>query len=103
VTKYYAKWTMNPLEIPKNPEERMKLFQLSLEMVKAEMKAGNTKDWGITSDMSEGYSIGEFANETDAAAQAIKWIPALNVVAKPVLTVDQCLEALKKAMASMKK
>jgi hypothetical protein len=103
MTKYYAKWTMNPLEIPKSPEERMKMWQLSLEMVKAQMKAGIIKDWGITSDMSEGYSIGEFANETDVAAQAIKWIPALNVVAKPVLTVDQCSEMFKKIATSMKK
>jgi aminoglycoside phosphotransferase (APT) family kinase protein len=103
MTKYYAKWTVNPLEIPKSPEERMKLWQSMLEMTKADMKAGIVKEWGMTSDLSEGFTINEFANETEAAAYTLRWIPALNVVAKPFLTVDQSLEILKKAMASMKK
>jgi hypothetical protein len=103
MTKYYVKWTMNPLELPKSPEERMKLWQLMAEMTKADMKAGIVKEWGITTDLNEGFSIIEFANETEAAAYTLKWIPALNVVAKPFLTVEQGEEALKKAMASMKK
>jgi hypothetical protein len=103
MTKYYVKWTMNPLEMPKSPEERMKLWQSMLEMTKADMAAGISKDWGMTSDLSEGYAIVEFANETDHAAFMLKWIPALNIVSKPVLTADQSLEILKKVMASMKK
>lgn len=101
--KYYAKWTVNPLELPKSPEERLKLWQSMTEIVKADMKAGIIKEWGITTDLSEGFTINEFASETDAAAYTLKWIPALNVVAKPFLTVDQNLEILKKAMASIKK
>jgi hypothetical protein len=103
MTKYYAKWIMNPLEIPKSPEERMKLWQSMLEMMKSFMAAGIAKDWGITSDLSEGYAIVEFANETDHAAYMLNWIPALNIVSKPVLTVDQCIEVLMKVAASMKK
>jgi hypothetical protein len=101
--KYYHKWTMNPLEVPKSPEERMKLWQSMLEMMKADMKTGVVKDWGMTSDLSEGYVIMEFANDMEQAAYVLKWIPAMNVVVKPVLTVDQCLEILKKAAASMKR
>ena len=103
MTKYYIKWTANPMSLPKSPEEMMKLWQLSLEMTKADMKAGKTKDWGITSDLSEGYAIAEFANDAEAAAEAMKWMSTLNLSAKPVLTVDQCLEMVKKASAQMKK
>ena len=103
MTRYYVKWTMNPLLAPKSPEEGMKLYQSLLEMVKAYMKAGIVKDWGVTSDLSEGYAIVEFANETDHAAYMLNWIPALNIVSKPVLTADQSSEALNKVMASMKK
>jgi len=46
MTKYYVKWTMNPLLVPKSQEEGMKLYQSLLEMVKAFMKAGVVKDWG---------------------------------------------------------
>ena len=103
MTKYYLKWTINPLAVPKSPEEQMKFWQSALEAVKADMKAGIIKDWGVTFDMREFYAIEEFANETEFAAYNLKWISALNLDAKPVLTVDQCLEISKKAMASMKK
>ncbi|MGA2682597.1 MAG: DUF3303 family protein [Candidatus Bathyarchaeia archaeon] len=103
MTKYYVKWTVNPLEIPKNPEERMKLWQSALEMVKADMKAGIVKEWGFAADSSEGFGITEFANETDHAAYALKWIPVLNSVDKPVLSVDECLEVFQKLTTSMKK
>jgi hypothetical protein len=101
VSKYYVKWTMNPLEIPKNPEERMKAWQLATQMVRDGMKSGSVKDWGMTTDLSKGYAIVEGANETDVAAYLGMWIPILNVVAKPVLTVDQTTETLQKMMTSM--
>lgn len=104
--KYYVKWTINPLEIPKNPEEKLKAWQMATQLVKDGMKSGPVKDWGMTTDLSEGYSILEAANETDLAAYLGMWIPTLSLVAKPVLTVDQTAETLQKmmtAMASMKK
>jgi hypothetical protein len=103
MTKYYARWTMNPLAAPKSPEEMMKQLPSMLEMVKADMKAGIIKDWGLTSDLSEGYTIVECANEVEYAATTLKWIAALNISAKPVLTVDQTMEAFQKSMASMKR
>ncbi len=103
VPKYYVKWTMNPLEIPKSPEERMKAWQMATQMVMEGMKTGPVKDWGMTTDLSEGYSILEAANETDLAAYLAMWIPILNLVAKPVLTVVQTAEMLEKMMTSMKK
>ena len=96
---------MNPLEIPKNPEERMKMWKMATQMVKDGMKNGLVKDWGMTTDLSEGYSIIEAVNETDLAAYLGMRSPTLNLVAKPVFTVDQTAETLQKmmtAMASMK-
>ncbi len=101
MSKYFVKWTMNPLDIPKNPEERMKAWQLAVQMVKDGMKSGIVKDWGMTTDLSEGYSILEAANDTDIAAYIGMWIPILNLAAKPILTVDQTAETLQKMMASM--
>lgn len=101
MSKYYVKWIMNPLEIPKNPEERMKAWQLATQMVRDGMKSGPVKDWGMTTDLSEGYAIVEGANETDIAAYLGMWIPILNLAAKPVLTVDQTAETLQKMMTSM--
>ncbi len=106
MTKYYVKWTMNPLEIPKNPEERMKAWQMAVQMVKDGLKSGRVKDWGMTTDLSKGYAIVEGKDETDVASYLGMWIPLLNLSAKPVLTVDQTAETLQKmmtAMASMKR
>jgi hypothetical protein len=56
-SKYYLKWTFNPLEIPDTPEERMKAWQLATQMVKDGLKSGIVKDWGITTDLSGGYAL----------------------------------------------
>jgi hypothetical protein len=101
MTKYYVKWTVNPLEIPKTPEERMKAWQLATQMVKDGMKTGPVKDWGMTADLGGGYAILETASETDLAAYLGMWIPFLNLVVKPVLTVDQTAETLQKMMTAM--
>jgi hypothetical protein len=101
MSKYYVKWTFNPLEIPKTPEERMKAWQLATQMVRDGLKSGFVKDWGMTSDLSEGYALLEASSDTEIAAYLGIWTPTLNLVAKPVLNVDQAAETLQKMMASM--
>ena len=100
--KFYAKWQLNPLTIPATTEERVKLWLSMLEMIKADMKAGVLKDWGMCSDGSGGYGIMEVASETDLYTALLKWIPHVNFDVKPVLTVDQTIESIKKAVAAAK-
>lgn len=97
--KFYVKWQINPLMTPKTPEERGKLWLSMLEMSKADMQAGKVKDWGACADGSEGYAIREEASEADLFAGLMKWLPYANFDAKPVLTVDQMIESVKKAAA----
>ena len=40
MTKFYMRWHLNPMLIPTNPEERMKLWMSMLELVKADIKSG---------------------------------------------------------------
>jgi len=100
--KFYVKWQLNPLMIPPTPEERAKLWLSLLEMIKADMKAGKVKDWGNCCDGSGGYAIREEANEADLFAAMLRWVPYVSFDAKPVITVDQTVESIKKAAAAAK-
>ncbi len=74
-----------------------------LEKVKTDMKNGRLVDWGNNADGSGGYSIREAANETDLFTWMLKWMPHVNFEVKPVLTVDQTIESIKKAATEAKR
>ncbi|MCP8305069.1 MAG: hypothetical protein H3Z50_06365 [archaeon] len=82
--------------IPADPKERVKNWLSMLEMVKADLKAGVLKDWGLCSDGSGGYGFSELS-EADLYTALLKWIPYVNFDIKPVLTVDQTIDSIKKA------
>jgi len=101
--KFYITFQLNPLTVPVNPEERAKNWLSMLELVKADMRAGLIKDWGWCSDGSCGYTIIEVASEVDLFTALLRWIPYVEFNAKPVMTLDQTIESVKKAVAAMKK
>ena len=100
--KSYIRWQLNPLETPKTPEERVKRWLSMSQMVKDGLKAGTLKDWGMCSDGSGGYAFSELS-EADLYTQLLKWMPYVNFDIKPVLTVDQVIESIQKAVATAKK
>ena len=103
MTKFYVKWQLNPLSTPSDPEERAKLWVSMLEMVKADMLAGRIKDWGNCADGSGGYAIREEASEAEFFTSILKWMPYVTFDAKPVITVDQTIESIKRAAAVVKR
>ena len=98
--KYYVKWEMKPQMTPAAPEETFKLLLSLLEMTKQDMQAGQVKDWGVVPAESCGYSIVEAQSELDFATNSLKWMPYVNFEVKPVLTVDQSIESIRKAAAA---
>lgn len=102
MTKFYSQWHLNPSLIPTNPEERAKLWLRLLEQVKADMKSGDMLDWGIAADLSSGYTFRE-TDEKGLIMDVSRWVPFLIVDAKPVLSVDEAIEAVKKVAAGAKK
>ena len=100
--KYLVKWRMDPARIPTSPEERVKSWLLLAEMVKADMKAGKVKDFGIAAGGGWGYAIREEASEADLFTALLKWMPSVGFEVTPVLTVDQAVESIKKAAAVAK-
>ncbi len=101
--KYYVKWEMKPQMAPPAPEETFKLLLSLLEMTKQDMQAGKVKDWGVVPGESCGYSVVERPSELDFATDSLKWMRYVNFEVKPVLTVDQAIESIKKAAAQAKK
>jgi Domain of unknown function (DUF3303) len=101
MTKYLLKWKLNPLTTPEDPEKRVKLWVSMLEMVKASLKSGEFIDWGAYVDINGGYCIGE-GTEVEAFASMLKWTPYVIFDAKPVLSVDQAIGEINKAIAGSK-
>jgi hypothetical protein len=99
MAKYYLRWQMNPQITITNPEERAKLLFSLLEMTKQDLQAGKLKDWGCFPGETCGYAIREAASEVDIATDTMKFVPYVIFEVKPVLTVDQIIEAFKKGLA----
>ena len=98
--KFFIKWQLDSTKIPANPEERVKGWLSMLEMTRANMTAGVTKDWGCFAGGNGGYSIGEAPSETELFTNLLRWMPHVQFEVTPVLTVDQTIEAIKKAAAA---
>ena len=102
MTKFFMTWHLNPMLIPTNAEERVKLWMTMLELVKADLKSGALSDWGMCSDASGGYAFAE-TDEKSLYATILNWIPYVSFDIKPVLTVDQIIDSIKRAAAGAKK
>lgn len=96
--KFLVRWQVNPRTIPADPEQRAKLWMMLLERVKADVDSKTIIDWGIFADASGGYTIRETDEETLMAA-IFKMNSYILCDVKPVLTIYQAKESLKKAAA----
>jgi hypothetical protein len=101
MSKFYIKWRKNPHTIPTNPEEMAKLWMTLLEWVMAEKKAGLFTDWGACCDSHSGYCIAE-GDEISLHSRLLKYQPHIIFSVKPVLSADQAIESIKKAVAAAK-
>jgi len=77
MTKYLIKWQKNESLMPEDPAMMAKLQLSLLEVARANLKSGKMIDWGSYCDASGGYC-------------------------KPVLSVDQVIGAIDKAMIESK-
>ncbi len=102
MTKFYMRWHLNPVLIPTNPEERVKSWMSMLEMVKADLKSGGISDWGMCNDASGGYAFAD-TDEKTLNTTILRWMPYVIFNIKPVLTVDQIMDSIKRAAAGAKK
>jgi hypothetical protein len=100
--KVLIKWKVNPQMMPSSPEKCIRLLQSMNEMVRAGIKSGEILDWEEYCDGSGGYGIGVGDDITDLYASLIKWWPYVGFDAKPVLNIDQVIQATDRAMSEAK-
>lgn len=101
--KFYVKWQLDPTKVPVGAEERVKLHLSMLEMVKADLSVRVKNDWGMAAGGDFGYSIYEAANEAEVFTNLLKYMPYVHFEVVPVLTIDQTIESIKKAVAAAKR
>ena len=98
--RFYITWHNDQTAFPTNREERAKLGVSLVEMVKADMKAGLTKDWGASASGRGGYAIYEATSETAIGEALQKYRPYIVFDSvEPIITADQVIESFKKATA----
>jgi hypothetical protein len=101
MTKFLIQWRKNPQIVPENPEMVAKHGLTLLEGVKAALKSGDFKDWGVYCNGLTGYVIAE-GTETDILTGLLKWMPYVLFDVYAVANVDQAIEAHTKMLAELK-
>lgn len=98
MTKFHIEWKQSSL-IPEDPVKLAKLVLSHLELVKADLKSGKLTDFGQYCNGSSGYCLIE-GTETDVYTTLMKWLPYVEFDVKPIVNVDQTIEAIKLAAQS---
>ena len=92
--KYFMTWEVDPTRVPTDPKERGALWSGMVEMVKQEIKAGITSDWGTFVGEARGYSIGE-QSVLDLSKTLQQFYPFVTFQVHQVMSVDEVAELAK--------
>jgi hypothetical protein len=98
MTKFLMSWELKQEAIPEDPADAAKLWLAQLDMIKDQIKAGTTADWGLFPGEMAGYSISGDTTEEDLNTTLLQWTPYVNFEVKAVLTPDQAIASIKKSM-----
>jgi hypothetical protein len=101
MTKFLIQWHKNPHMVPENPEKMAKQNLSLLEGVRAALKSGGFRDWGVNCNGYDGYAIAE-GTEADILASLLKWMPYVLFDVFAVANVDQAIEANTKLLTELK-
>jgi len=95
MTKFLTLWKIDTTRIPNNPEERIKIDTIILDMVKEDLKHGLALEWGMFAGGSQaGYSICE-GTEMEVTKINLKFAPYIKMETFPILTTSQVEEIMK--------
>jgi len=94
MTKFHIEWKGN---VSMSSEEYANLPTITLsllEMVKDSVKSNKVTDWGTYCDLRTGYMIME-GTQDEIMPELLKYMPYVLFDVKPVVNVDQAIEAIK--------
>lgn len=100
MTKFHVEWKQSS-KIPEDPVKLGKLYLSHMELVKADLKSGKLTDFGQYSNGSSGYILIE-GNENDVFTTLMKYLPYVEFDVKPIVNVDQTIDAINKALSMTK-
>jgi len=92
--KYLVLWEIDQSRVPVDAKERGAGWGALMEMVKQDIKAGVTKDFGAFVGEINGYTVSE-GTEVEVASALVKYSPFVSVKVYPVASVSQVDEITK--------
>lgn len=98
MAKYLLLWEVDQNKVPADRKERAALWGPMIQMVKQQIKAGTTKEWGVFAGGLQGFSVTE-GDEMKLSENVQKYLPYVTFTAHPIITIDQMeqvIEDLKK-------
>ena len=93
--KYLVLWEVDRTRVPVDPKERGAAWGLLMEMVKKDIKAGITKDWGAFVGETSGYAISE-GTEVEIGNSLMQYAPYITFKTHPIASVAQVGDIIKK-------
>jgi len=94
VAKYLVLWEVDSTRVPVNAKERGTAWLAMVEMVKASIKKGFTKDWGSFPGELNGYSIHE-GTELELMTETLQYAPYVKFEVHPVASLAQVEQVIK--------
>ena len=88
MAKFLVLWEMDNSRAPVDPKERGAAWGAMLDMVKQEMEAGTTTDWGGFAGENNGYSIMEGTN-VEVALNLQKYVPFARFTVHAIASIDE--------------
>lgn len=93
--KYLVLWEIDQSRVPVDAKERGTTWGLFMEMVKKDMQAGITKDWGAFVGEARGYAIDE-GTEVQIGNTTMQYAPYVTFQVHPIASVAQVGDIIKK-------
>lgn len=94
--KFHIEWKGNVSLSSEDYANLPKITLALLEMVKASMKSNKVTDWGAYCDLRTGYMIME-GTQDEIMPELLKYMPYVLFDVKPVVNLDQTIEAVRAA------
>jgi hypothetical protein len=96
--KYLMTWELDSNKIPLNPKERGAAWLAMTNMIKENIKAGKTTDWGNFIGETRGYAIGTMT-ELELGKHLQQFIPYVKFEVHQVVDVDHVADMAKSLTA----
>jgi len=97
MAKYLVLWEIDSARVPISAKERGTAWLACVEMVKADIKKGLTKDWGAIPGALKGYTIAE-GTEVEIMNTLLQYAPYVKFEVHPVASLAQIEQSIKASM-----